>query len=176
MDYSSRSIAETTSLITREKAIEKALSLFNSAFNIKIDRIVMLESVRLYKEYVNDPYRWQISWSNSAVNAEYICIIDSSSGDILTIGYNVNAAVEQDGRYNLTFDELNNIITPFLTKLGLDGRNLELVIDKKQSVALADATYAYLTLSNRNNENEKLFIKIDCKNRSVAFFTKMNLR
>ena len=175
-DYKEKSDDVNSSSLTREKAIEKAILLFDKGMGIKIDRSSVSESVKLYRSSSNDSFKWQIFWHKKSTNTSYYCEIDSINGEILNISFSPN---EKPYNYVITKDKqqeskLIEIVMPLLSILNINADDFTINIeqDKKSGV---DSQYMILYFIKKDSNTPAFNICVNISNNKIAYYSKINI-
>lgn len=179
-DYIENNINQNNNIFTRERAIEKAIAVFDKGLNIKIDRTKLPEYVRLYRDSVEDTFKWHIRWDDNNSKNSYECEIDSSNGDIINIGRITYSKAIID-KSVISIDEAKNIIAPLLAELNINindyhmSINNETPIDNKLSGYYGKSQYINLIFINTFDKSNKFVIYVDYSEKKVVFYSRVKL-
>lgn len=168
-EYSENTVAQNNNIFTREKAIEKAITVFKNGLGVEIDRNKLSESIGLFKKSKGDTFKWQISWYDRENKISYDCQIDSSNGDIVNISYHEE---QEKSEYKLVFSysEVVEILSPLLMELNIDINNYELSESSKVPKLYSGARYVTLFFNSINNRDSGFSVIIDYQNKKVTYF------
>ncbi len=110
----------TNTMLTREKALQKALDIFDKGLNIKIDRTQFSESIKISRDYNTGNLQWHISWQKLTDKVFYYVVLDSSTNEILEVSSTDISLYQDSIKTVLSQEEINSIIMPFLKEIDID--------------------------------------------------------
>lgn len=107
-------------ILTREKALQKAVDIFDKGMNIKIDRTRFSESIKISRDNSTGNLQWHISWQSLEEKIFYYVVLDASSNEVLEVTSTDSRLFTYDLLVSLTEEEIKNIIKPLLKEINLD--------------------------------------------------------
>jgi hypothetical protein len=107
-------------MLTREKALQKALDIFDKGLNIKIDRTQFSESIKISRDYNTGNLQWHISWQKLTDKVFYYVVLDASTNEILEVSSTDISLYQDSIKTVLSQEEINSIIMPFLKEIDID--------------------------------------------------------
>lgn len=171
-EYKENSIEKNSGIFTREKAIEKAINIFDKAFNVKIDRSEMSEFISLRKKSSDNTFIWSIDWYSQKLKLSYNCEVDSNDGKILAINKrNLGEALKNKNKREIYYYEAEDIVTPFLLELNIDINDYyfkplknDYLTDSSQKLSSSFIFY------NNDNNNEEFYVVVDSEEKKVISY------
>ena len=157
---------QDVNMLTREKAREKALDIFDKGFNIKLNTKDLSEDIRILKRLEKNTIYWGMTWKSISTNEVYSCEIDASSGQIKSLSL-YNPMENLEGKYMLTEEEINNIINPLLKVLEIDINNYYIEYNNSNYYI---SQYKTIDLRNKIDKRQSIGITINSKNKTINNF------
>ncbi|MGO5073297.1 hypothetical protein ACTQ4K_04950 [Clostridium sporogenes] len=156
--------------LTREKAISKALDIFDKGFNIKLNREELNENIIIIRKPEKDILYWNITWTSISTNKMYNSIIDTSSGKIKSISlYNPNEEKKgEKGEYILKGKDILSVVNPLFKALKINPNNYH--IDD------GGIAYGYMVqnqvfnFKNKRDDKEYITIIVNSNNKTITSF------
>ncbi|APF26097.1 putative transmembrane anchored protein [Clostridium sporogenes] len=157
-------------ILTREKAMAKALDIFDKGFNIKLNRENLNESVRIIRRPEKDILYWNITWTSINTKKMYNCVIDTSNGKIKSISlYNPNE--ENKGEkveHILKEKDILSVVNPLFKALKINPNNYH--------INDGGIAYGYMVqnqvfnFKNKRDDKEDITIIVNCNNKAITSF------
>jgi hypothetical protein len=110
----------SNNILTREKALQKAVDIFDKGLNIKIDRTQFSESIKISRDNSTGNLQWHLSWQKLTDKVFYYVVLDASNNELLEISSTDSRLYTDDVIAVLTQEEINNIIKPLLKEINID--------------------------------------------------------
>ncbi|MCJ8171123.1 hypothetical protein CF095_03015 [Clostridium botulinum] len=156
--------------LTREKAIAKALDIFDKGFNIKLNREELDESIRIIRRSEKDILYWDITWTSISTKKMYNCAIDTSSGKIKDISlYNSNEEEERKENAILNEKDILSAVDPLFKALKIDPNNY--YIKNANEFYVYTAQNQIFNFKNKVNDKEDITIMVNCNNKTITGFS-----
>ncbi len=169
-EYEENSIGKNSGIFTREKAIEKAINIFDKAFNVKIDRNEMSEFISLRKKSSENTFIWSIVWYSQKLKLSYNCEVDSNDGKILAINKSKLGEALKNKR-EIYYDEAEDIVTPFLLELNIDINDYYFKPSKNDYLTDSSQNlYSSFVFYNKDNNNEEFYVLVDSEENKVISY------
>ncbi|WP_102398817.1 hypothetical protein [Haloimpatiens massiliensis] len=170
---------DSTNVFTREKAITKAITVFNKGLGVNIDRNKFSEFIQLSKNEIPPDFteyilKWQITWIDPDSKINYHCEIACNNGEILNIEYSSNERNYEKIDKEPNLKELIGIANPLFSQLKIDINDYKLNDHGFTTVfKYGDYNkYYLLSFNNRYDYNKSFFILINYKNKKIISFKK----
>lgn len=162
---------------TKQKAIDKALELFEKAMGKKINRNEFLESVRLYWDQAMDTFVWNITWQNNTGD-DFYCKISSSDGEVLALTeYSSEMKMLSDKTafskikvgYNLGETKILDALKVIFVAQGLNLDECEVWFGDKPSIG----RYAQYAIYNKSDKSYYYLVWVDLQFMKAYDFQKV---
>jgi hypothetical protein len=159
-------------ILTREKALQKALAIFDKGLNIKIDRTQFSESIKISRDNRSGNLQWYISWQKFTSKVFYNVVFDASSNEVLEITCTDSRLFKDDSFVVIPQEEINNIINPLLKELNIDPESYSI----KPLVKTADISKGYIAiyLLSTKDGSSNYSITINSASKVVTKFAALN--
>ncbi|MEG0772621.1 hypothetical protein [Clostridium sp.] len=110
----------SNNVLTREKALQKSVDIFDKGLNIKIDRTQFSESIKISRDYITGNFQLNISWQNLTDKVFYFVVLDASNNEILEVSSTDSRLYQDSIAAVLSQEEINSIISPLLKEINID--------------------------------------------------------
>ncbi|MCW6078393.1 hypothetical protein [Clostridium sporogenes] len=154
--------------LTREKAISKALDIFDKGFNIKLNRENLNESVRIIRKPEKDILYWDITWTSINTKKMYNCVINTSNGKIKSISlYNPKEEGKKENAI-LKEKDIVSVVNPLFKALKIDPNNYH--------INDGGIAYGYMVenqvfnFKNKRDDKEDIIIIVNCNSKTITSF------
>ncbi len=174
--YSEKSLYNYTTIaklsnpnaFTRDKAIEKSLTLFNTSFGANIDKSKISEFVNLIKN-ADSSFEWFIRWYEPYSKELYECRIDTDNGNVLYMShtYNVQSTNEP---FVGTAEEVEKLALPLIKALDIDLNQYDLINLKREAEKTFYNPIVSLVYLNKTNSNNRIIIDVDFKRKEIVSY------
>ncbi|GAA0061862.1 hypothetical protein [Clostridium sp. CTA-1] len=155
-------------ILTREKAMAKALDIFDKGFNIKLNRENLNESVRIIRKPEKDILYWNITWTSINTKKMYNCVIDTSNGKIKSISlYNPKEEGKKENAI-LKEEDIVSVVNPLFKALKINPNNYH--------INDGGIAYGYMVqnqvfnFKNKRDDKEDITIIVNCNNKAITSF------
>lgn len=156
-------------ILTREKALQRAVDIFDKGMNIKIDRTHYSESIKISRDSITGNLKWHISWQNLDEKIFYYAVLDASNNDLLELSSTDSRLYKDDTIASLTEDEITNIIKPLLKEINIDLNAFEIKTMVKTSDMSKRDIGVYLV--STKNDRSNYLITINSSRKVVTRFS-----
>lgn len=162
----------SNNILTREKALQKALDIFDKGLNIKIDRAQFSENIKIFRDAITGNLQWYISWQKLSDKVSYYVLMDASSNEILEVSCTDSRLYSNGIKTVLSEEEINNIIKPFLSEINLDPKDYTIKpIAETQNLLKGDISFYLLGTKQKKKDYA---ITINSSSKTVMRFSFIN--
>ena len=165
---------KNTPLITRQEALSIAKKTFEEGLDIDLDKSNMTRLISIYRDSTNkNSYLWHLGWSTPENPGGYVCVINSSTGDVVELYIKENVDVDNEDKAKvLSFsnEDALSIMEPLMSTLGIDINKYDIKSNNVPSVVL-DQIYDAVFV-NKNNRDDVFSIRIDIISKSIVRYQK----
>lgn len=154
--------------LTREKAVGKALDVFDKGLNVKINRKEFNEKARISSGYENDALYWNIAWTSAGNKQFYQCVMDAADGKVLFLACSNNEQVTGE-KNALTEKEILDVANPLLKELNIDPDSYMTKYDGLMDNG-GRTVYETISLIDKKDKNKHFTITINRKSKSIVQF------
>lgn len=153
---------------TRDKAIEKALTMFNAIFSTNIDRSKVSEFVNLSKNSDNN-FEWLIIWDEPYRKEKYECRIDPNDGNVLFMSHSYKIS-HSNKPFKITTEELESLALPLIKAFDIDLNQYDLLDLKRGSKKIFHTPIVSLVYLNKTDSKNKIIIEIDYEKKEIVSY------
>ncbi len=152
---------------TRDKAIEKALTMFNAIFSTNIDRSKVSEFVNLSKNSSNN-FEWLIIWEEPYRKERYECRIDPNDGKVLFMSHTYKILPTKP--FKKTTEEIEALALPLIRAFDIDLNQYDLLDLKRGSKKTFHSPIVSLVYVNKTDSKNRIIIEVDCERKEIVSY------
>lgn len=146
-----------------------------------MDNMNLKETVSLNKNEKDNKFIWDIMWESEEKTANYRTHIDASTGKVEKISANPGTLSQDNGKYKLTKDEIDEVINSVLNLVDRDVKDYNIDYNVKGASVMVDSeTGKVKNIFKYNGDTKKGYnryvgirvgeklVTIDCKEKKVV--------